>query len=246
MEIEIKNLSKEFNGMTVIDNISLSIKKNEFVSIIGPSGCGKTTFLNILAGFETYQGEVLVEGEKVMNPGPDRFVVHQDFEQLLPWKTVNQNVDFGLMLKNVSEEESQKRIKEVIELVGLNEFENHYPHELSGGMQQRVAIARALVMNPKVLLMDEPFGSLDSIMRKNLQSKLIEVQHKMPKTIVFITHNVYEAAYLSDRIIIFTELPVRVKKEIKINIPRPRNPDKEEFVKIWKDLRKFLYENKNH
>jgi len=241
MEIKVRGLTKEFNGLKVLDNIDLDIKKNEFVSIIGPSGCGKSTFLKILAGFEKYKGEIIVGGKRVKGPGPDRFVVHQDFEQLLPWKTVYQNIDFGLMLKDISKEKSEKIIKEVIRIVGLKGFENHYPHELSGGMQQRVAIARALVMDPTVLLMDEPFGSLDSIIRKTLQNELITIQKKMPKTIIFITHNVYEAAFLSDKVVILTELPAKIKEIVYIDIPRPRNPDNKEFVGTWKDIQNMLF-----
>jgi len=245
MEIEIKNLSKSFGDLKVLDDISLNVKKNEFISVIGPSGCGKSTFLNILAGIESYEGEIIVGGKKVKKPDPSRFVVHQDFKQLLPWKTVYQNIDFGLMIRDINEKRSGEIISEVIDVVGLKGFENRYPHELSGGMQQRVAIARALVMEPAVLLMDEPFGSLDSLMRRNLQKELIKIQQKLPKTIIFITHNVYEAAYLGDKVVVFSKLPCKIKEVISIDIKRPRNPDKKNFIEIWKHLRELMSMDNN-
>jgi len=235
--IKIRNLNKIYDTsppLKALDNFNLDIYENEFVCVIGPSGCGKSTLLKIIAGFEPYDnGEVLVENKPVRCPGPDRFVVHQEFDQLLPWKTVYQNIDFGLFLKGISEEKSEKSVKEIIDLVGLKKFENRYPHELSGGMQQRVAMARALVMDPSVLLMDEPFGSLDAQMRKSLGYELVRIWQEIPKTIFFVTHNIHESVRLADRVVVMTSQPGKVKKIINVDLPRPRKPGSKEFAEIW-------------
>jgi NitT/TauT family transport system ATP-binding protein len=237
--IKIRNLNKTYNAsppLKALENVNLDIYENEFVCIIGPSGCGKSTLLKVLAGFESYSGEVLVKSKPVRNPGPDRFVVHQEFDQLLQWKTVYQNIDFGLFLKDIPEKESKKTVKEIIDLVGLKDFEDSYPHELSGGMQQRVAIARALVMDPSVLLMDEPFGSLDAQMRKGLGYELVRIWQEIPKTIFFVTHNIHESVRLADRVVVMTSRPGTVKEIVDINLPRPRDPGTKEFAEIWDKL----------
>jgi len=235
--IKIRNLNKIYDTsppLKALENVNLDIYENEFVCIIGPSGCGKSTLLKIIAGFEPYNsGEVLVKNRPVRTPGPDRFVVHQEFDQLLPWKTVYQNIDFGLFLKGISEEESEKSVKEIIDLVRLKKFENSYPHELSGGMQQRVAMARALVMDPSVLLMDEPFGSLDAQMRKRLGYELVRIWQEIPKTIFFVTHNIHESVRLADRVVVMTSHPGTVKKIVDIDLPRPRDPGSKEFAETW-------------
>lgn len=243
IKIKIRNLSKTYEGfppVQTLKNVNLDVRENEFLCVLGPSGCGKTTLLRILAGFESYIGKVMVDGKQVKSPGPDRFVVFQEFSQLLPWKTVFENIEFGLYLKDVSEEESRKTVMEMIRLVGLSRFENSYPHQLSGGMQQRVAIARALVMDPSVLLMDEPFGSLDAQTRKRLGEELIKIWQKIPKTIVFITHNIRESISLGDRVVVMTPAPSKIKKIVNVDLSRPRSPADREFGNYWTKLVGFM------
>lgn len=236
-KIRIRNLSKTYNTsppVKALENINLDMYENEFLCILGPSGCGKTTLLRIIAGFEPYEGEVLVNGKPVKTPGPDRFVVFQEFDQLLPWKTVFKNIEFGLYLKGVKDR--KETVMEMISLVGLDGFENSYPHQLSGGMKQRVALARALAMNPSVLLMDEPFGSLDAQMRRKLRSELVQIWQKIRKTIVFITHNIRESMMLGDRIAVLTGRPGRIKAVVNVDLPRPRDPGTTAFGKLWKEI----------
>lgn len=232
-KIQIRNLSKKFGDLTVLDNINLDIYQGEFICVVGPSGCGKTTLLRILGGFESYMGKVLIDGESIKYPYPDKILVFQEFDQLFPWKTVFKNIGFGLNLKDIKDK--KKVIQKYINLVGLEGSENKYPHELSGGMKQRVAIARALVMNPSVLLMDEPFGSLDAEMRRNLRDELIQIWQKLKITIVFVTHNVREAVLLADRIVVLSERG-KVLDITKVNLPRPHEPTNPEFARIWKKL----------
>ena len=208
--------------LVALDRVNLIIREGEFVSVVGPSGCGKTTFLNIVDGLlRPTSGEIIVDGQHVSEPGPDRAVVFQD-ASLLPWRTVLGNVTYGLECQNRPMREAQDRARHFIDMVGLSGFEQHYPHELSGGMQQRVNLARALVMDPQLLLMDEPFAALDAQTREAMQEELIEITLKAKKTVLFITHQIDEAVYLSDRVIVFSSRPGRVKADIAINIERPR------------------------
>ena len=196
--------------------------------MVGPSGCGKTTLLNILAGLLPYrQGVVQVDGVPVTGPGPDRGVVFQE-HAILPWRTVERNIGHGLEIQGVPRTERQRRVREFVELVGLTGFEQRYPHELSGGMKQRVALARTLCANPVIMLMDEPFAAVDAQTRITLQEELNRIAIATRKTIVFITHNVDEAAFLGDRCFIFTRRPGRLKATVTIDIPRDR--------RVWKDL----------
>jgi len=208
--------------LVALDRVNLIIREGEFVSVVGPSGCGKTTFLNIVDGLlRPTSGQIIVDGQHVSEPGPDRAVVFQD-ASLLPWRTVLGNVTYGLECQNRPMREAQDRARHFIDMVGLSGFEQHYPHELSGGMQQRVNLARALVMDPQLLLMDEPFAALDAQTREAMQEELIEITLKAKKTVLFITHQIDEAVYLSDRVIVFSSRPGRVKADIAINIERPR------------------------
>jgi NitT/TauT family transport system ATP-binding protein len=235
-KIKIRNLSKIYYTsppVKALENINLDVYENEFLCVLGPSGCGKTTLLRIIAGFEPYEGEVLVNGKPVKTPGPDRFVVFQEFDQLLPWKTVFKNIEFGLYLKGVKDR--KETVMKMISLVGLDGFENTYPHQLSGGMKQRVAMARALAMNPSVLLMDEPFGSLDAQMRRRLRIELVQIWQKIRKTIVFITHNIRESMMLADRIAVLTGRPGRIKAVTNVGLPRPRDPGTAAFGRLWKE-----------
>ena len=206
----------------VLKDITLGIEKSEFVCMIGHSGCGKSTMLNIVAGLTTTSnGCVLLENREVNAPGPDRAVVFQD-ASLLPWRTVLRNVLYGLECLGVKTREAKERAAHFIEMVGLAGFEQHYPYELSGGMQQRVNLARALVMDPKILLMDEPFASLDAQTREAMQEELLRIWVKANKTVLFVTHQIDEAIYLSDRVAVFSGRPGRVKEIIPVAIERPR------------------------
>lgn len=206
----------------VLENVDLQISDGEFLSIVGPSGCGKTTLLSIVDGtLAASAGEVLVDQRPVTAPGPDRAVVFQD-ASLLPWRTVAKNVLYGLECQRVKPREARERARHFIDLVGLTGFEDHYPHELSGGMQQRVNLARALAMDPQILLMDEPFAALDAQTRETMQEELLEIWQRARKTVLFITHQIDEAIYLSDRLVVFGMRPGKVKASILIDIERPR------------------------
>ena len=208
--------------LAALDGVNLAIMEGEFVAIVGPSGCGKTTFLSVVDGLiAATGGRVLVDGEVVTKPGPDRAVVFQD-ASLLPWRTVLNNVGYGLECLGVGSREARQRAEKLITLVGLSGFEQHYPHELSGGMQQRVNLARALVVDPKILLMDEPFASLDAQTRELMQEELTRIWAEAKKTVLFITHQIDEAIYLADRVVVFSGRPGKVKASVRIDIERPR------------------------
>jgi NitT/TauT family transport system ATP-binding protein len=208
---------------TALDGVSLQVMDGEFLSVVGPSGCGKTTFLSVVDGLiPANGGRIMVDGKVVTKPGPDRAMVFQD-ASLLPWRSVLRNVVYGLECQRVPAREARERAKYFIEMTGLAGFENHYPHELSGGMQQRVNLARALVMDPKILLMDEPFAALDAQTRELMQEELLRIWLHAKKTVLFITHQIDEAIFLSDRVAIFTARPGRVKEVVDIDLPRPRD-----------------------
>ncbi len=224
-EIEIKNLTKVYNRnepneVLALDSINLKVHKGEFVTIVGPSGCGKTTLLEIVAGLnQPTSGSVYLKDKHIMGPGPDRAIVFQHYA-LFPWRTVIKNIEFGLEIQKIPSRKIREISKRYISLVGLSGFENNYIHELSGGMKQRVGIARALAYNPNILLMDEPFGSLDAQTRKVMQDELLKIQTKENKTIIFVTHSIDEAIYLSDRIAVMTSRPGRIKKIFEHHLPR--------------------------
>ena len=229
-----------------VKNVSVDIGASEFLCIVGPSGCGKSTLLNIIAGFlAPAAGEIRIGGKKVTGHGMDRGVVFQDFAQLFPWRTALGNVSFGLEMKGVPKEEREAIAREQLRLVKLDKFIQSYPHHLSGGMQQRVAIARALAYNPAVLLMDEPFAALDALTRDDMQRLLADVWRETRKTVIYVTHNVAEAVYLTDRVIVMSPHPGTVKAEIKIALPRPRNPLSVEFLECQKDLLRHLGHDPN-
>jgi len=205
-----------------LEDVNLQVMDGEFVSIVGPSGCGKTTFLSVVDGLLAASGGTIhVDGRAVTKPGPDRAMVFQD-ASLLPWRSVLKNVVYGLECQNVAAPLARERAMHFIEMVGLAGFEQHYPHELSGGMQQRVNLARALVMDPEILLMDEPFASLDAQTRETMQEELLQIWLKARKTVLFITHQIDEAIFLSDRVVVFTARPGRVKDTVAIPLERPR------------------------
>jgi NitT/TauT family transport system ATP-binding protein len=228
VKLEAQNIRLEYDQprtksrMVALDGVDLKVMDGEFVSIVGPSGCGKTSFLSVVDGLiAATAGRVTVDGQVVTGPGPDRAMVFQD-SSLLPWRTVSRNVVYGLECLGVGAREAKRRAERFIGMVGLSGFEDHYPHELSGGMQQRVNLARALVVDPKILLMDEPFAALDAQTREVMQEELLQIWLRAKKTVLFITHQIDEAIYLSDRVVVFSARPGKVKKIIGVNIERPR------------------------
>jgi NitT/TauT family transport system ATP-binding protein len=220
-----------------VHGVNFGMAESEFLCVVGPSGCGKSTLLNIIAGFLTpTSGEILIAGQPVRGSGMDRGVVFQDFAQLFPWRTALGNVAFGLEMKGVAKAEREAIAFEQLRLVKLEKFARSYPHHLSGGMQQRVAIARALAYSPAVLLMDEPFAALDALTRDDMQRLLAEVWRTTKKTVIYVTHNVAEAVYLADRVLVMTAHPGTVKTEMRIALPRPRDPLSIAFLDYQKQL----------
>jgi len=239
--IQVSEVSLEYDTphgkVLAVDKASFSAAESEFVCLVGPSGCGKTTLLNMIAGFfAPTAGEIRVAGRAVSGQGLDRGIVFQDFAQLFPWRTALGNVAFGLEMKGMAKAEREKIALEQLRLVKLEKFAGAHPHHLSGGMQQRVAIARALAYNPGVLLMDEPFAALDALTREEMQRLLAEVWRATRKTIVYVTHNVAEAVYLADRVVVMTPHPGRVRAILKVGLPRPRDPLSVEFLEQQKSL----------
>jgi NitT/TauT family transport system ATP-binding protein len=222
---QVKNDDNKTESLVILDDFQLQVKEGEFLAILGPSGCGKSTFLNILGGLDQQtSGEIYVDDQTVNGSGNGLGYVFQAYA-LFPWRTVLENVAVGLEIRGVGKRERERIAKEYIALVGLDEFTNRYPHELSGGMKQRVAIARALAYQPEVLLMDEPFAALDAQTRELLQVELLRIWEGNNKTIVFVTHSIDEAVFLADRIAVMTARPGRVKKIIDVPLPRPRTSE---------------------
>jgi NitT/TauT family transport system ATP-binding protein len=247
--IEVRDVSLSYDTpagrVTGVEAANFTLEQSEFLCIVGPSGCGKSTLLNLIAGFLTpTAGEIRVAGKPVNGHGLDRGVVFQDFAQLFPWRTALGNVAFGLEMKGVPKAERDAIARQQLALVKLEKFCAAYPHHLSGGMQQRVAIARALAYNPSVLLMDEPFAALDAMTRDDMQRLLAEVWRETRKTIVYVTHNVAEAVYLADRVIVMTPHPGRVKTTVQIALPRPRDALSVEFLDYQKQLLNHLADTK--
>jgi NitT/TauT family transport system ATP-binding protein len=229
MDIQIQQVGKVFTDPATgaetqaLSDISLRIRRNEFVALLGPSGCGKTTLLNLIAGFDApTAGRVLVGGEPVVAPGPDRGVIFQA-PNLFPWLSTLDNVLFGPRVRREALAEARARADALLELVGLRGFERHRPHELSGGMQQRVAIARVLMNRPAILLADEPFAALDEYTRRGMQEEFLRIWQQTETTVVFVTHNIEEALYLADRVVVMSRRPGRVKEILTMDMPRPRD-----------------------
>jgi NitT/TauT family transport system ATP-binding protein len=249
--VEIQRVAKTFrtagrNGtdeVKALADVSFSVRENEFISIIGPSGCGKTTLLKMIDGLIPYDsGNILIDGKQVIAPGPDRAVVFQSFA-LLPWRTVLANVEFSLELRRLPKEQRTKTARDYLKRVGLSDFENHYPHELSGGMQQRAGLARALAVNPAILLMDEPFGAVDAQTRQLLQEELLELWQRERKTVVFITHSMDEAVYLSDRVVVMTPRPGKVAEVLDVPLPRPRAAEDVRRDPKFVDLTNYIWDS---
>jgi ABC-type nitrate/sulfonate/bicarbonate transport system ATPase subunit len=239
--LEIKGLNKQYQvrgeSLSVLEDISLSIKPGEFVSVVGSSGCGKSTLLKLIIGLEDdYQGELLLDGNRIAGTSLERGIVFQE-HRLFPWLTVEQNIGIGLLNNTkLTDEEKRKSIRDHIELVGLKDFANAYPYQLSGGMSQRVAIARALVNRPEVLLLDEPFGALDAFTRAYLQEELQRIWEKEGITMILVTHDVEEAVYLGDRVVVMQPRPGRIKRIVDVPLARERNRASAEFTAIKKEV----------
>lgn len=246
--LEVKGLHKQFDSaqgrVTALKDINFKTHRREFVCVIGPSGCGKSTLIRILAGLETQSaGDVLLDGKPVHGPGPDRGMVFQGYT-LFPWLTVKKNVMFGLLNQGVGKAQAESEALQWIDLVGLERFADAYPHQLSGGMKQRVAIARALANQPRILLMDEPFGALDAQTRCRMQSYLLEIWKNIDITILFITHDLDEAIFLADRILVLKANPGEVEELIEVPVPRPRNTGQflsQEFLATKKRLEELIH-----
>jgi NitT/TauT family transport system ATP-binding protein len=246
MSLEIKNLcktyidSEEHQTVQALINVNLSVMNGEFLSIIGPSGCGKTTLLRIIAELEQHTtGEVFINGDQLTEPWSHVGFVFQEYA-LFPWRTVSENIEFGLEMKNVPKQDRRQRALEYIHNFGMDGFEDKYPKELSGGMKQRVAIARTLINNPSIILMDEPFGSLDSQTRNTMQEFLLSIWQNSNRTILFVTHNIDEAVFLSNRVIGLSKRPGSIKFSLEIEIPMPRDRTSSEFNQYRKEILKFL------
>lgn len=229
--------------LIAIENVDLDVFEGEFITVLGPSGCGKTTFMNVIAGLiAPSTGSVLVDGKQVDGPGPDRAVVFQDYA-LLPWRTVFDNVKFGLeMQKGLRTADWRAKVQEAIDMVGLKGFESSYPRELSGGMQQRVGLARAFVAEPRILLMDEPLGAVDALTREVMRDEIEKLIEKTGKTVLFITHSIEEAILLGDRIVVFKSHPGAIKEIITTDIPRPRSERSVQHDPRFLELRDHLWE----
>ena len=246
--LEVQSLSKSYRQLggettVAVGNITCQVEAGEFVSFVGPSGCGKTTLLMSIAGLIVpTTGRILVKGREVSGPPPNLVLVFQEFNRsLFAWRSVLGNVLFGLDARRKNPREGERKAKALIELVGLKGFEKHYPWELSGGMQQRVAIARALAYEPEVLLMDEPFGSLDALTRLELEDTLLRLWEELGTTILFITHDIEEAIYLSDRIWVLSRRPSEIIEELRIEFPRPRNQVTTRAQGLFMEIRNQIY-----
>lgn len=240
--VEIKDITKVFPGrhqVTALENIEMTLEDGEFASVLGPSGCGKSTLLNLIAGFDHQtSGEVLFYGNPISKPGLDRAVVFQE-SALFPWLSVWDNVIFSPKLNGRPKQEYEAEAEEFLQLIGLGAFHNHLPAQLSGGMKQRVGIARALIMQPKMFLMDEPFGALDAQTRLEMQELLLDVWERYKRTVMFITHDIEEAIFLSDVVYVMTARPGKIRSRIVVDLPRPRTVEMltlPEFSELRKDI----------
>ncbi len=237
-----KRFSQNGSGIEVLQDINLTIADGEFVCLVGPSGCGKSTLISLIAGLESpSSGRVLIDGKPVQGPGADRVVVFQE-AALFPWLTVRQNVEFGLKIHGVSADGRARKSTELLRMVHLSRFADFYPHQLSGGMKQRVAIARALAMDPKILLMDEPFAALDAQTRRLLHEELLEIWQATRKTVFFVTHNVREATVLADKVLTISARPGRIKGGYHIKLPRPRRESDPHLIVIQQRILAGLQE----
>ena len=239
-KVQVSHLTKKFGDLLVLDDISFHVRKNEFLCIVGPTGCGKTTFLNSLSRlYDITSGEILINGEPVDLKKHNIAYIFQEYSNM-PWLTIRQNVEFGLRIKKLPESEIRERTDYFLGVVGLTKFQNYYPRQLSASMLQRAAIARAFAVKPEVLLMDEPYGQLDIELRFKLEDELIRLWHEVGSTVIFITHNIEEAVYLSGRILVLTNKPTKIKAEIPNNLPRPRDIADPDFVALRNQVTELI------
>jgi len=231
-KIKVRNLSKHFEDLVVLDQMNFDIYEGEFLCVVGPTGCGKTTFCNVVTRLlPLTEGSITMDGEEIDFKKHNVSFVFQE-PSCIPWRTVWDDVKIGLEIKRVPKKEITERVNAILDLTGLTEFKDFYPGQISAGMKQRVAIARAFVTEPDLLLMDEPFGQLDTSTRFNIENKLVEVWQKTKRTVIFVTHNLEEAVYLSERILVCTQKPTGIKEEVIVDFPHPRDITDPEFVKI--------------
>lgn len=233
-KVEVRNLTKNFGELKVLNDISFNIKKGEFICVVGPTGCGKTTFLNLLTRIlQPSSGNLYIDGEPADPKKHNLAFVFQE-PSAVPWKTVEENLRFGLELKKLPENVIQERVEKIIQLLGLEEFRHSYPHQLSVSCAQRVIIGRGFAMNPDLLLMDEPYSQMDIKLRFYLEDEVIRLWRELGSTVVFITHNIEEATYLAERILILSNKPTTIKEEVLVDLPHPRDVTSPEFIKIRK------------
>jgi NitT/TauT family transport system ATP-binding protein len=244
--ISVNGVNKIFSSaereVVALKDITLAIPQGQFVCLLGPSGCGKSTLLNTIAGFSLpTSGSITADGKAVTGPGPDRGMVFQEYA-LFPWMTVEKNIAFGLEIKGLGAEQIQSTVAALLAKLGLSDFRNRYPKDLSGGMRQRVAIARILALDSPILLMDEPFGALDALTRRNLQDELLRIWAELGKTVIFVTHSIEEAIYLADHIVVMTYRPGTVKRDMLVDLPRLRDPSSPEFNALKRELGQLVME----
>ncbi len=244
--IDVKGVNKVFKTdnreVVALRDINLQIPHGQFVCLLGPSGCGKSTLLNAIAGFSLpSSGEITADGQLITGPGPERGMVFQEYA-LFPWMTVEKNIAFGLEIKGMAQAEIKQRVDQLLGMLSLSDFRNRYPKDLSGGMRQRVAIARVLALDSPIMLMDEPFGALDALTRRNLQDELLRIWAELKKTIIFVTHSIEEAIYLADRIVVMTYRPGTVKRDMIVELPRMRDPASADFNALKRELGALVME----
>lgn len=235
-KIEVRNLTKSFGDLLVLDDISFQVEDGEFLCIVGPTGCGKTTFLNSLTKlYEINKGEMLIDGEPIDLKKHNVAYIFQEYSTM-SWLTIEENIAFGLRIKRIPENVVKERVEEVMEMVNLTKFRKYYPRQLSASMLQRVVIARAFATKPDLLLMDEPYGQLDLNLKYHLEDELIKLWEQLKTTVIFITHNIEEAVYLSDKIMVLTNKPTKIKTSMVNELPRPRKVTDTEFVKLRNEV----------
>lgn len=240
IKVRVTNLSKQFGDLKVLDNISFDVLQGEFLCVVGPTGCGKTTFLNSVTKlYEPTSGEILIDGKPVDLKKNNISYIFQE-QSTMEWYTVEQNIEYGLRTRGVPKAERRQAVDEVLEMVGLKDFRKYYPRELSASMVQRVVIGRAFATKPELLLMDEPYGQLDIELRFKLEDELIDLWRKTGTTVIFITHNIEEAVYLSEHILVLTNKPSTIKKTITNNLPRPRNVIDPEFIRLRNEVTELI------
>jgi len=240
IKVRVTNLSKQFGDLKVLDNISFDVLQGEFLCVVGPTGCGKTTFLNSVTKlYEPTSGEILIDGKPVDLKNNNISYIFQE-QSTMEWYTVEQNIEYGLRIRGVPKVERRQAVDEVLEMVGLKDFRKYYPRELSASMVQRVVIGRAFATKPELLLMDEPYGQLDIELRFKLEDELIDLWRKTGTTVIFITHNIEEAVYLSEHILVLTNKPSTIKKRITNNLPRPRNVIDPEFIRLRNEVTELI------